>query len=81
MPTILTAGDERYFFYSANGETAPYVRVRAREREAMIWLHDLSVGANDGFADDDLDAIVRTVADRHDELLRSWNEHFGLRVG
>lgn len=81
MPTVLTSGDARFFFYSANGGTAPYVRVASLDREATIWLHDLSVAGNDGFAGDAVDAIVRTVAERREELLRAWHEHFGLRLG
>lgn len=80
MPTVLTSGSSRFFFYSAVGDMAPHVWVHADGHEAMVWLHDLSVASNRGYAEEELHAIVRTVSDRRDQLLRAWHEHFGLRV-
>lgn len=80
MPTVLTTGAGRFFFYSAAGEAAPHVCVQRDDREAVIWLHDLSVAVNDGYDEPTLSAVVRAVADQRDKLLRAWHEHFGLRV-
>lgn len=80
MPTVLTTDDGRFFFYSAVGDMAPHVWVRSDGGEAMVWLHDLSVGSSVGYDEVALQGIVRTVAERREELLRAWGEHFGVQL-
>jgi hypothetical protein len=50
VPTVLRWGPYRAFFYSNEGGEPPHVHVRAGEKEAKFWLHDISPAANAGFA-------------------------------
>jgi hypothetical protein len=49
MPTVLRWGPYRAFFYSNEGGEPAHVHVRAGDREAKFWLHDLTVAINAGF--------------------------------
>ncbi len=43
MPTLLRWKGSRFFFYSADGWEPAHVRVVKGDREANLWLGDLSV--------------------------------------
>jgi hypothetical protein len=43
MPTVLRWGPYRAFFYSNEGGEPAHVHVRAGDKEAKFWLHDLTV--------------------------------------
>jgi Domain of unknown function (DUF4160) len=53
------------------------VHVRAGNREAKVWLHDLTVAINAGFAGHELGDIIRHLRQHQKALLDAWNEHFG----
>jgi hypothetical protein len=67
------------FFYSNEGGEPAHIHVRAQDREAKIWLHDLAVAINLGFAGHELNDIIRHLRLHRDELMGAWNEHFGNR--
>jgi hypothetical protein len=46
-------------FYSNEGNEPALVDVRAGNREAKFWLHDLAVAVNLGFAAHELGDIIR----------------------
>jgi hypothetical protein len=50
LPTVLRWGPYRAFFYSNEGGEPAHVHVRAGDKEAKFWLHDLVVAINAGFA-------------------------------
>jgi hypothetical protein len=77
MPSILRWGPYRAFFYSNEGGEPPHVHVCAAEKEAKFWLHDLTIAANAGFPDHELNAIVRHLRTHREALLAAWHEHFG----
>jgi hypothetical protein len=49
VPTVLRWGPYRAFFYSNEGNEPAHVHVRAGDKEAKLWLHDLTVSVNAGF--------------------------------
>jgi Domain of unknown function (DUF4160) len=53
------------------------VHVRAQDREAKVWLHDLAVAINLGFAAHELNGIIRHLRLHRGALMDAWNEHFG----
>jgi hypothetical protein len=55
------------------------VHVREGNREAKIWLADLTIAANAGFPVHELSGILRELKSRREVLLDEWNEHFGNR--
>jgi Domain of unknown function (DUF4160) len=48
VPTVLRWGPYRAFFYSNEGGEPAHVHVRAGDKEAKFWLHDLVVAINAG---------------------------------
>ena len=77
MPTVLRWGPYRAFFYSNEGDEPPHVHVRAGDKEAKFWLHDLSVAVNAGFPAHELGDIIHELRPERENLLSVWNEYFG----
>jgi hypothetical protein len=77
VPTVLRWGPFRAFFYSNEGGEPAHIHVRAGDKEAKFWLHDLSVAANAAFSAHELGDIVRHLKLHRDTLQAAWNEHFG----
>jgi hypothetical protein len=55
------------------------VHVLAGNREAKIWLADLTIATNAGFPTHELRGILRELKPYREALLDEWNEHFGNR--
>ena len=77
MPTVLRWGPYRAFFYSNEAREPAHVHVRAGEKEAKIWRHDLSAAVNAGYPAHELGDIIRHLKTHRDQLVSAWNEHFG----
>jgi hypothetical protein len=77
LPTILRCGPYRAFFYSNEGNEPAHIHVRAGEKEAKVWLHDLTVAVNAGFPAHEIGDIIRHLRQNRDLLTSAWNEHFG----
>jgi hypothetical protein len=76
MPTVLRWKGYRFFFYSADGWEPAHVHVTKDEKEAKIWLENVSVAVNLGFTAQDLNEIVKKTRDERESFLRSWNDYF-----
>ena len=76
MPTVLRCGPYRAFFYSNEGDEPAHIHVRAGDKEAKFWLHDMAVAVNAGFPAHEIGDIVRHLKTRRDQLLSAWHEHF-----
>lgn len=79
MPTVLRWGPYRAFFYSNEGDEPAHIHVRAGDREAKLWLHDLKVAVNAGFPPHELNDILRHLKAHRNELMAAWHECFGDR--
>jgi hypothetical protein len=77
MPTVLRWGRYRAYFYSNEGDEPPHVHVRSGNREAKIWLRDLTVAVNFRFPPHELGDIIRHLETYNEELLEAWNDYFG----
>jgi len=80
MPTLLRWKGHRFFFYSADLWEPAHIHVTKDGREAKIWLHDMSVAVNLGYAAHELNDIVRTVRTvraHRDAFVEAWNDHAG----
>lgn len=77
MPTILRWGPYRAFFYSNEGDEPAHVHVRAGDKEAKVWLYDLTLAVNVGFPVRELGDIIRHLRRERENLLDAWNEYFG----
>jgi hypothetical protein len=76
MPTVLRWGPYRAFFYSNERDEPAHVHVRSGNKEAKIWLHDLSVAVRVGFAAHELGDIIRYLRAHREQLVAAWNDHF-----
>lgn len=55
-----------------------HVHVTGPDGEAKIWLEPLiAVARNHGMSTRDLKRALSTVRERHDDITRAWQEHFG----
>ena len=77
MPTLLRGGPYRAFFFSNEGDEPAHIHVRAGNKEVKIWLHDLAVAVNVGFAAHEVGDIIRHLRANRRQLLAAWNAYFG----
>lgn len=77
MPTVLRWGSYRAFFYSNEGDEPAHIHVRAGNKEAKFWLHDLTVAMNVGFPAHEPGDIIRQLRSNREQLLAAWNDYFG----
>ncbi|MFZ3179408.1 MAG: DUF4160 domain-containing protein [Methylocystis silviterrae] len=55
---------------------AAHIHVTKDDREAKIWLENVSVAVNMGFTAQDLNEIVKKTREERESFLRSWNDYF-----
>jgi hypothetical protein len=77
VPTVLRWGSYRAFFYSNEGTEPAHIHVRAGDKEVKIWIHDLAVAVNMGFATQEVGDIIRHLRASREQLLAAWNDYFG----
>ena len=78
MPTILTEGSYRFFFYSLENGEPPHIHVKEASRSAKFWLYPVELARSDGFKGHELNRIRLLVIQHRDVFRRGWNEHFGI---
>ena len=79
MPTILTVGPYRFFFYSADGGELPHVHVERERGSAKFWIHPVLLARSHGFARSELLDIHRIVAENEEKFRKAWDVYFGNR--
>jgi hypothetical protein len=76
VPTIMTIGGYRFFFYSRE-ETRMHVHIEFQGREAKIWLDTLEVAENHGFYQFQLNEIQKLTRKNEKTIKKAWISHFG----
>ncbi|MGE3245051.1 MAG: DUF4160 domain-containing protein [Beijerinckiaceae bacterium] len=76
MPTLLRWNGYRFFFYSADGWEPPHIHVVKDGKETKLWLSDLVVAVNYGFAARELNEIIRKARENRETFLEAWNDYF-----
>jgi hypothetical protein len=76
MPTILTVGPYRFFFYSGDGGEPPHVHVERDDDIAKFWLNPVRLENSGGFSRKEINKIQKIIDEKRETLLRGWNEHF-----
>jgi hypothetical protein len=79
VPTILTVGPYRFFFYSADGAEPPHVHVERERSSAKFWIDPVVLARSHGFARSELLDIQRIVAENEQKFLKAWDDYFGNR--
>lgn len=77
MPTVLTEGPYRFFFYAGDKDEPAHVHVERENMKAKFWLNPARLQNSGGFNRNEINRIQKIVEDNREELLRSWNEFFG----
>jgi hypothetical protein len=77
MPTVLRWRGHRFHFYSDETGEPPHVHVRRDDKMVKVWLSDLTIAVNYGFARHEISTIVRKVSEQRESLLEAWHAHFG----
>jgi Domain of unknown function (DUF4160) len=77
MPTVLRWARHRAFFYSNEGDEPPHLHFRSADREAKIWLSDMTVAVNFRFPAHELSGIIRHLEAHRNDVLEAWHDYFG----
>lgn len=80
MPVILRYKGYTFFFFSNEGDPREplHVHVRKAEASAKFWMEpQVSVAESYGLNGQDLNDLVKVVADNRQLIERTWHEFFG----
>ena len=77
MPVILRWRGHPFLFYSMEIGEPPHVHVLKDAKQLKVWLSDLSVARSTGFAQHEVNDILRTAAENRQKFLEAWNDYFG----
>lgn len=76
-PTVFRHGPFRFYFFSRE-EARPHVHVQASNGEAKFWLEpNIELACNYGLSSPQLQAALKLVQEREDEIRKAWEGHFG----
>lgn len=77
MPTIFKWRGHRFLFYSKEIGEPPHIHVLHDARQLKIWLVDMRVARNVGFAPHEVNAILKIAEEQRSAFLEAWNDYFG----
>ena len=72
MPTVMSIGPYRFHFYSREGNEPPHIHVTRDDCEAKYWLQTVSLAANYGFGQAELNRLKNLVEDNCEKLLAAY---------
>jgi hypothetical protein len=81
VPTVLTRGPYRFYFYSHEPNEPPHVHVDRDNLSTKFWLSPVALARNFGFSAVELRRVESLVEAHQLELLEAWNGHFGVNGG
>ena len=76
MPTVLSVGAYRFFFYAGDRRESPHVHIERAGYEAKFWLEPVAVERSGGFKRSELNRINLLVIEHREMLVRAWNDFF-----
>jgi hypothetical protein len=75
MPTVLTTGPYRFYFYSNERNEPPHIHVQRDNSFAKFWLRPIALAGSRHFASRELRAVEAIIRKHRVEFLETWNEH------
>ena len=72
MPVVLRIRGYRFWFYEADLDEPPHVRVGRQGGEAKYWLDLIALSKSRAFREHELAEIQRIVAEQRNEILIAW---------
>jgi hypothetical protein len=76
MPTVLSVGPYRFFFYAGDRDEPPHVHVEREDKVAKLWLDPIRLQRSGGFSRLEIGRIQKLVSEHREELLEAWNGYF-----
>jgi hypothetical protein len=76
MPTALSIGAYRFFFYSMEGREPPHIHVERDDNVARYWLEAVELASNRGFRSHELTHLRTLVVEHRERFLEAWHGHF-----
>lgn len=77
MPTVLTIGPYRFFFFSGDQDEPLHIHVERDNDLAKFWLQPVRLQNSGGFKRQELNHIQRLVQENEQHFIEAWHEHFG----
>ena len=77
MPVVFRWKGHRFLFYSKEIGEPPHIHVLKDARQLKVWLSEVRVAKNIGFAAHEVNAILEVVAENRQTFLEAWNDYFG----
>jgi hypothetical protein len=77
MPTVLTVGPYRFFFYAGDRDEPLHVHVEREDKVAKFWLDPIRLQESGGFSRQEIGRIHTLVIAHQNRLREAWNEYFG----
>ena len=79
MPTVLSSGPYRVYFFSHEPNEPPHVHVDRDDLSAKFWLQPLALARNFGFSARELRRIRGLIEQNREKLLEAWHGHIGAK--
>ena len=76
MPTVLSSGPYRCFFYAGDRYEPPHVHIERDASKAKFWLEPISLQSSAGFSRAELNTIYRLIQQHQPLLLQHWHDYF-----
>ena len=78
MPEVFREGGYRFFFFSLEGTEPRHVHVESAEKYAKFWLDPIALVESRRMNSAEITKVRKIIENRQNEIIRRWNEHFGL---
>ena len=76
MPTIITKGPYRFFFYASDRNEPHHVHVERDDMISKFWLYPVRISSSFGFSRIELNKIHKMIEENEGLLMEAWNEYF-----
>lgn len=78
MPTVLSHGAYRFYFYSHEPNEPAHVHIDREKLSAKFWINPVSLARNFGYSAHELKRIEQIIIEHQFDFLEKWNGHFGI---
>jgi hypothetical protein len=76
MPTALTVGPYRFFFYAGDRDEPTHIHVERNDKIAKFWLDPVRLQISGGFSRSEIGRIQKIITTHYSELVEAWNDCF-----
>jgi hypothetical protein len=76
MPTVLTIGPFRFFFYSNESSEPAHIHIQRDNMLAKFWLRPVALASSTRFSPKELRKLEALVSENKELFLETWNEYF-----